>query len=97
MPRKIYPPEYRQQLVDLALTGESPEKLAKRFEPSAKTIRDWVKAAKIASAPALDKDAEIRRLQQENEILREEREILKKAAAWFAMESAPIKGKRSRS
>jgi transposase len=97
MPRKVYPPEYRQQLVDLALAGESPEKLARRFEPTSKTIRDWVKAAKASSAPAIDKDAEIRRLQKEVEILREEREILKKAAAWFAVESATTSTKRSRS
>lgn len=95
MPRKNYPPEYRQQLVDLVWSGESAEKLAQRFEPSAKTIRDWVRRADRKGKPPQDKDAEIARLKREVEILREEREILKKAAAWFAMEDASSRKKRS--
>ena len=44
--RPPYPPEFRQQLVDLVLAGRSPEDLAKEFEPSAVTIRNWVVQAK---------------------------------------------------
>ena len=95
MPTKTYPPEYRQQIVDLARSGESAEKLSQRLEPSAKTIRDWVRAADRKGKPPQDKDAEIQRLRRENAILREEREILKKAAAWFAMEDASSHKKRS--
>ena len=95
MPRKTYPPEYRQQIVDLARSGESAEKLSQRFEPSAKTIRDWVRAADRKGKPPQDKDAEIERLLRENAILREERELLKKAAAWFAIKNASSHKKRS--
>jgi len=42
MARRRYPPEFRQQLIALARTGRTPESLAKDFEPSAPTIRNWV-------------------------------------------------------
>lgn len=38
-----YPPEFRQKLIELVSSGRSPEELAKEFEPSAQTIRNWVK------------------------------------------------------
>ena len=42
-----YPPEYRQQIVELAHVGRSPIELAREFEPSEQTIRDWIKQAEI--------------------------------------------------
>ena len=36
-----YPPEFRQQMVELVRAGRSPEALAKEFEPSGQTIRNW--------------------------------------------------------
>ena len=45
--RPPYPPEFRQQMVELVRAGESPEKLAKRFEPSAQAIRKWVEEADL--------------------------------------------------
>lgn len=100
MPRKSYPLEYRQRLIELARTGRSPESLAKEFEPAAKTIRDWVNQAELAGlgvAGDSDKDRVIAQLRRENSVLREEREILKKAAAWFAREggSLPKSGSNS--
>lgn len=98
MPRKSYPLEYRQRIVELALSGRSPESLAKEFEPAAKTIRDWVRQAQLASGGGVDdKDQLIAQLRRENANLREEREILKKAAAWFAREtgSLPKRGSSS--
>ena len=50
-----HPPDYRQQVVDLARSGESAEKLSQRFEPSAKTLRDWVRAADREGCPSLCK------------------------------------------
>src|SRR5438445_2180235 len=38
-------PEFRQKLIELVGAGRSPEELAKEFEPSAQTIRNWVKQA----------------------------------------------------
>lgn len=40
-----YPPEFRQKLIERVGSGRSPEQLAKEFEPSAQTIRNWVKRA----------------------------------------------------
>ncbi len=95
MPRVVYPLEYRQRLVELARKGRSPEELSKEFEPAAKTIRVWVKQADLDEGRRDDglttaQLEELRRLRKENKNLREEREILKKAAAWFARESGSI-------
>jgi transposase len=104
MPRKsrLYPPEFRQQIVELFRQGRSAEALARQFEPSAQAIRNWVKQAdrdegkRPEGLPALEQE-ELRRLRRENRLLREEREILKKAAAWFAREAGSIPSKDSSS
>jgi len=99
MPRKTYTAEYRSHLVSLVRQGRSAESLAKEFEPSAPTIRAWVEAATAAEAGGqpVDKDARIRELERELERVKEEREILKKAAAWFAAENGSTRKKGSRS
>ena len=99
MPRRIYPPEYRAHIVSLVRQGRSPESLSHEFEPSAPTIRAWVEEA---NSPAVEggpdeKDAEIRALRLRVARLEEEKEILKKAAAWFAAESVSVPKKDSRS
>ncbi len=43
--RSRYPAEYRQQMVDLVRSGRSPDQLAREFEPSAQSIRNWVAQA----------------------------------------------------
>lgn len=40
-----YAPEFRQQMIDLVAAGRTPEELAREFEPSAQTIRNWVAQA----------------------------------------------------
>ena len=40
--RRAYAPESRRRMVELFRTGRSPEQLAKEFEPTAKSIREWV-------------------------------------------------------
>ena len=97
MPRKSYPLDYRQRLIELARTGRSPESLAKEFEPAAKTIRDWVNQAELAGlgvAGESDKDRVIAQLRRENSVLREEREILKNGppAAGFCRPETPAQG-----
>ena len=42
-----YPPEYRERLVELARSGRSPGSLAREFEPSEQTIRNWVEQAEL--------------------------------------------------
>ena len=42
-----YPPQYRQQIIELLRAGRSPEELAREFEPTAQTINHWVKQADL--------------------------------------------------
>ena len=39
--RPPYPPEFRQQMIELVRSGRTPEDLAREFEPSAQAIRNW--------------------------------------------------------
>jgi len=90
-----YTPEFRRRMVELARSGRTPEDLARQFEPSAQAIRNWVQQADRdqgirADGLTTEEREELRRLRRENKQLREEREILKKAAAWFAKETGTI-------
>jgi transposase len=40
--RRAYPPEFRRQMVELVGAGRTPEELAREFEPTAQSIRNWV-------------------------------------------------------
>ena len=100
--RPPYPPEFRQRIVDLVRKGRTPEELAQQFEPSAQAIRNWVRQADRNAGRRQDglttaEQEELRRLRRENRTLREEREILKKAAAWFAKETTSTPSRDSSS
>ena len=89
--RKPYAAEFREEMVRLVRAGRKPGELSREFEPSEQTIRNWVNQAEIddgrkegLTTPERD---ELRRLRKECRILRQEKEILAKAAAWFAEES----------
>ena len=90
-----YPPEYRQQMVELVRAGRTPEELSQEFEPSAQAIRNWVQQAERDEGrredglPSAERE-ELGRLRRDNKQLRIEREILAKAAAWFARETDSI-------
>lgn len=97
-----YPLEYRERMIDLVRAGRSPETLAREFEPSAQCIRNWVRQADRDTGRRTDglttaERTELQRLRRENATLREERDILKKAAAWFAQETNAIPSKGSSS
>lgn len=82
-------------MIELVRSGRSPESLAREFEPSAQCIRNWVRqadrdAGRRHDGLTTDERTELQRLRRENATLREEREILKKAAAWFARETGSI-------
>ena len=90
-----YPPEYRERMVELARAGRSPAALAREFDRSEQTIRNWVRQADLDEgrhSDGLTTDArrELRDLKREIMRLREERDILKRGAAWFARESGSI-------
>lgn len=99
--RKRYSEELRQELVRLVREGRSPESLAREFEPTSQAIRKWVRQAELDEGKRSDglttqEREELTRLRRENARLLEEREILSKAAAWFAQETEK-KSKRSSS
>ena len=90
--RAAYPQEFRQKMVELVGAGRSPEDLAKEFEPTAQTIRNWIAQAEANGGKRPDvltsaEREELSRLRKENRKLRLEREILAKATAWFAREA----------
>lgn len=95
MPRKshkAYPDELKKKLIALVREGRTAEELSRQFEPSAQAIRNWAAQADRDEGKRQDglttiEREELARLRRENERLREEREILKKAAAWFAQET----------
>ncbi len=100
--RPPYPPEFRQQIVELVRAGRTIASLAREFEPSQNTIRKWTQQAELDAGErddglTTDEKAELRRLRRENRRLRMEREILEKATAWFAREAGSIPPKGSRS
>jgi transposase len=97
-----YPLEYRQRIVELVRKGRTLGELSRQFEPSAQCIRTWVRQADRDDGRRQDgltttEQEELRRLRRENRVLREEREIRRKAAAWFARETTSIPSKDSSS
>ena len=100
--RGPYPPEFRRQIIELARAGRSVAELANEFEPSYWTIRQWVAQAdrdegRSAEGLSTAEREELRRLRKENRQLKQEREILAKAAAWFARETDSVPPKSSSS
>jgi len=89
-------------MVELVRSGCNPEELSREFEPTAQAIRNWVVQAdrdegRRADGLTTAERQELSRLRRENRQLRIEREILSKAAAWFARETGSIPSKDSSS
>src|SRR5690625_1799036 len=81
--QKRYPAEFKRQMVELVRSGRTPNELAREFEPSAESIRNWVGQAERGEGAHSDglsssEAEELKRLRRENRILRQEKEILKK-------------------
>lgn len=93
--QRVYAPEFRQQLVELVRAGRTPAELAREFEPSGETIRNWVRqadrdrGARTEGLTSPERE-ELTHLRRENRRLKQERDILSKAAAWFARETGTI-------
>lgn len=96
--RPPYAPEFRRQMIELVRAGRDPEDLSREFEPTSQSIRNWVAQADRSERRREEKgDAtsgaereELVRLRREVRQLRLERDILSKAAAWFARETGTI-------
>ena len=104
MPRThpAYPPEFRHQMIELVRSGRSIRELARDFECSEQTIRNWLRQADLDEGHrddglTSDERDELRRLRRENRQLRLEREILAKATAWFARETGSLPSRHSSS
>jgi transposase len=91
--RPPYPEEFKREAIELVrLTGKSIRQVARDLGISEVSLRNWVKqadrdAGKRAGGLSSDEREELQRLRRENQTLRMEREILKKAAAFFAKET----------
>ena len=90
--RKRYAPEFRRQMVQLHRVGRGFDELAKEFGCTSWSIRQWVKRAdrdegRGDGGLTTAEREELSRLRKQVKRLEMEREILKKAAAFFAKES----------
>jgi transposase len=90
--RREFSAEFKARTVELIVSsGKSVNEVCRELDLTETAVRRWVKQARIdqGEAPGLTSDerAELARLRRENKVLREEREILKKAAAFFATET----------
>ena len=90
-----YPPAFRAEAVELARTsGKGIPQLADELGVSEQALRGWMKRTDVdagrgqAGELTSAEREELRRLRWENQVLRQEREILKKAAAFFAKETS---------
>jgi transposase len=97
-----YPPQFRAMVVELVRAGRTLSSLTKEFGVTDMTIRSWVKQADLDSGRRSDsltsaEKQELAQLRKENAQLREERDILKKAAAWFAQEEEAARTHKKRS
>jgi transposase len=93
--RPAYPAAFREQLVELVHAGRTPEELSREFEPTAQTIHNWVAQAERDRGTRTDglttaERQELTRLRRELRQVKLERDILSKAAAWFARETGTI-------
>ena len=90
--RPPYPEQFRREAVELVrASGRSIPEIAKDLGVTEQSLRNWVRQYEVdvgkRAGLSTDEREELRRLRRENRVLREEREILKKAAAFFVRES----------
>jgi transposase len=100
--RPPFAPEFLEQIVALMRTSRMPEELAREDEPTEPPIRSWVAQADRDRGVRADdlsfaEKEEVRRFRRENRILRQEKEILERAAALFARDSSSISERDSSS
>ena len=94
--QRPYPPEFRREAVELYRGAGRPlSEIAAVLGISTETLRVWVRQAEIDAGEreglSSSEREELRRLRRENRVLQQERDLLKKAAAFFARESSGIR------
>ena len=92
-PRRFFPPEYKAEVVELIRSsGKTVGQVARELDLTETAVRQWVRQADLDAGcrsdglTSVERD-ELRRLRRENRDLREEREILRKSAVFFARET----------
>ncbi len=99
---RSYPLEFRQNVIELARAGKKFDELATQFDLAPQTVRNWIKQAELDGGRRTDgltstERNELAKLRKGNRQLKLEREILSKAAAWFARETDSIPPRSSNS
>jgi transposase len=91
--RPPYPPEFRRDAIRVLRSGgRSPRQLAGELGCSEQTLRNWLRQDEAdrgerSEVRSSEERARLRELERENRVLRQEREILKRAAAFFARQT----------
>jgi transposase len=90
--RPAYLEQFRREAIELLRQGRSPSELADSLGVSQRTLRNWRRQDQIDrrerdDGVTTDERAELARLRRENARLRQERDLLKRAAAFFATEN----------
>ena len=90
--RPASPPEFRREAVQMLRAGRTPRELAQSLGVSEQTLRNWRRQDQLDrherddGLSTAERD-ELRRLRRENVRLKQERDLLKRAAAFFAAET----------
>ena len=90
--RPPYPDEFRREAVAMLRAGRTPRELAEALGVSEQTLRNWRRQDQLDrherdDGLTSDEREELRRLRRENVRLKQERDLLKRAAAFFAAET----------
>jgi transposase len=94
--RRYFSPEFKAKTVELIRSsGRSIPDVCREFDLTETTVRNWMRQARIDAGEeeglSTDERDEVRRLRSENRTLKMERDLLKKAAAFFAKDSDPTR------
>ena len=90
--RPAYPEQFRREAIELLRAGRTPRELAESLGVWQQTLRNWRRQDQLDrherdDGLTTDEREELRRLRRENARLMQERDLLKRAAAFFAKET----------
>lgn len=99
---RSYPPEFRHKIIELVRSGRSMLEVSSEFKLARQTVANWLKQDDLDAGRRSDgltsaEHEEVTKLRKRIRQLEIERDILSKAAAWFARETDSIPTKSSNS